>query len=130
MLLSTFVIAVACVALSLEVAARWAVAGAATPWTERPVTWRGTVVDVAAVLLIAAMATCTVADLALLTLRERAAEVAALRAIGWSAPDLAWLTLQNAIWPGLVSGARRGRVSFSLGGLAVTGPRPRRGWSR
>ena len=36
MLLSTFVIAVACVALSLEAAARWAFSGAATPWTERP----------------------------------------------------------------------------------------------
>jgi hypothetical protein len=125
MLLSTFVIAVGCVALSLEAAARWAFSGAATPWTERPVTWPGAVVDVAAVLLIAAMATCTVADLALLTLRERAAEVAALRAIGWSAPDLAWLTLQNAIWPGLAGGLVAGGFDL-LGGLAVAGSAPPR----
>ncbi len=125
MLLSTFVIAVGCVALSLEVAARWAFSGAATPWTERPVSWPGTVVDVAAVLLIAAMAVCTVADLALLTLRDRAAEVTALRAIGWSAPDLAWLTLQNAIWPGLAGGLVAGGFDL-LGGLAVTGSAPPR----
>ena len=125
MLLSTFVIAVGCVALSLEAAARWAFSGAATPWTERPVTWPGAVVDVAAVLLIAAMATFTVADLALLTLRERAAEVAALRAIGWSAPDLAWLTLQNAVWPGLAGGLVAGGFDL-LGGLAVAGSAPPR----
>lgn len=125
MLLSTFVIAVGCVALSLEVAARWAFSGAATPWTERPVSWPGAVVDVAAVLLIAAMAVCTVADLALLTLRDRAAEVTALRAIGWSAPDLAWLTLQNAIWPGLAGGLVAGGFDL-LGGLAVTGSAPPR----
>jgi putative ABC transport system permease protein len=125
MLLSTFVIAVGCVALSLEAAARWAFSGAATPWTERPVTWPGAVVDVAAVLLIAAMATFTVADLALLTLRDRAAEVTALRAIGWSAPDLAWLTLQNAIWPGLAGGLVAGGFDL-LGGLAVTGSAPPR----
>lgn len=125
MLLSTFVIAVGCVALSLEVAARWAFSGAATPWTERPITWPGAVVDVTAVLLVAAMATFTVADLALLTLRERAPEVAALRAIGWSAPDLAWLTLQNAVWPGLAGGLVAGGLDL-LGGLAVAGSAPPR----
>ena len=125
MLLSAFVIAVGCVALSLEVAARWAFAGAATPWTERPVSWPGAVVDVVAVLLVAAMATFTVADLTLLTLRERAAEVAALRAIGWSGPDLAWLTLQNAVWPGLAGGLVAGGCDL-LGGLAVAGSAPPR----
>ena len=125
MLLSTFVIAVGCVALSLEAAARWAFAGAATPWTERPVTGQGMVVDVGAVLLVAAMATFTVADLALLSLRERAAEVSTLRAIGWSAPDLARLTLQNAVWPGLAGGLIAGGFDL-LGGLAVAGSAPPR----
>jgi putative ABC transport system permease protein len=125
MLLSMFVIAVACVALSLEVAARWAFAGAATPWTERPITWPGTVVDIAAVLLVVLMATFTVADLALLTLRDRAAEVRTLRAIGWSAPDLARLTLQNAVWPGLAGGLVAGAFVL-LGGLAVARSAPPR----
>jgi hypothetical protein len=125
MLLSSFVIAVGCVALSLELAARWAFSGAATPWTERPVTWPGAAVDVVAVLLVAAMATFTVADLALLTLRERAPEVAALRAIGWSAPDLARLTLHNAVWPGLAGGLVAGGFDL-VGGLAVAGSAPPR----
>lgn len=125
MLLSTFVIAVACVALSLEVAARWAFAGAATPWTERPVTWPGLVVDVTAVLLVVAIAACTVADLALLTMRERAAEVATLRALGWSSFDLGWLTLQNAAWPGLAGGLVAAGFDL-LGGLAVAGSAPPR----
>jgi hypothetical protein len=125
MLLSMFVIAVACIALSLEAAARWAFAGAATPWTERPVSWQGTVVDVVAVLLVAAMATFTVADLALLTLRDRAAELRTLRAIGWSAWDLVRLTLQNAVWPGLAGGLVAGAFVL-LGGLAVAGSAPPR----
>jgi ABC-type antimicrobial peptide transport system permease subunit len=124
-LLSTFVIAVACVALSLEVAARWAFAGAATPWTERPITGQGAVVDVVAVLLVVLMATFTVADLALLTLRERALEVSTLRAIGWSAADVARLTLQNAVWPGLAGGFIAGAFVL-LGGLAVAGSAPPR----
>jgi putative ABC transport system permease protein len=125
MVLSTFVIAVACVALSLEVAARWAFSGAATPWTERPVTAQGTAVDIVAVLLIAAMAVFAVADLNLLSLRERAAEVRTLRAIGWSAPDLVWLTLQNAAWPGLAGGLVAAGFDL-LGGLAVVGSAPPR----
>jgi putative ABC transport system permease protein len=125
MLLSSFVIAVACVALSLEVAARWVFAGPATLWTERPVTGQGLAVDVGAVLLVVAMATFTVADLALLSLRERAAEVSTLRAIGWSAPDLARLTLQNAVCPGLAGGLVAGGFDL-LGGLAVAGSAPPR----
>ena len=85
----------------------------------------GTVVDVTAVLLVVAMAVFTVADLALLTLRERAAEVRTLRAIGWSASDLAWLTLQNAVWPGLAGGLVAA-ASVLLGGLAEAGSAPPR----
>jgi putative ABC transport system permease protein len=120
MLLSMFVIAVACVALSLELAARWAFRGTAIPWTQRSVAWQGTVVDVAAVLLIVMMATFAVADLDWLTLRERAAEVRTLRAIGWSARDLARLRLWNAVWPGLAGGLVAGVLDL-LGGLSVAG---------
>ena len=112
MLLSTFVIAVGCVALSLEAAARWAFSGAATPWTERPVTWPGAVVDVAAVLLIAAMATCTVADLALLDLARasgRGRRAARHRLVGAG--------------PGLADAAERD-LAGSGGGLVAGGVRP------
>lgn len=125
MLLSMFVITVACAALSLELAARWAFPGAANPWTGRSVAGQGTVVDVAAVLLVVLMATFTVADLGWVTLRERAAEVRTLRAIGWSARDLARLMLQNAVWPGLVGGLIAGAFDL-VGGLAVAGSAPPR----
>jgi hypothetical protein len=125
MLLRMFVIAVACMALTLELAALWAFRGAADPWTGRPGTWQGTVVDVAAVLLIVMMATFAVADLDWITLRERAPEVRTLRAIGWSARDLARLTLQNAVWPGLVGGLVAGAFDL-MGGLAVAGSAPPR----
>jgi ABC-type glutathione transport system ATPase component len=68
--LRTLVIAGASVALSLEVAARWAFAGAATSWTQRPVTGQGTLVDGAAVLIVVLMATFTVADLDWVALRQ------------------------------------------------------------
>jgi putative ABC transport system permease protein len=125
LLLSTCVIAIACAALSLEVAARWAFAGVPTPWTERAVTGQGMVVDIVAVALVAAMAIFTVADLGLLSLRDRSAEVSTLRAIGWSASDLTWARLQNAVWPGLAGGLVAGGFDL-LGGLAVTGSAPPR----
>jgi hypothetical protein len=121
--LAAFVIAVACLALSLELTVRWALSGAVTPWADRSVGWQPAVVDVAAFLLVAAMATFTVADLDLLTLRERAAEVRTLRAIGWRASDLTRRLLGNSVWPGLVGGVTAGLldllVSFAVTGAAV-----------
>ena len=118
-------IAGASVALSLQVAARWAFAGAATSWTQRPVTGQGTFVDGAAVLIVVLMATFTVADLDWVALRERAVEVRTLRAIGWSALDLARLTLRNAVWPGLSGGLIAGGADL-LVGLPAAGAAPPR----
>ncbi len=119
-LLGGFVIALACAALSLELAARWAFSGAAHSWAGRSVTWQGTVVDIAAVLVIVTMATVTVADLDRVTAHERAGELRTLRAIGWSARDVATLTLRNAVRLGLAGGLAAGALDF-LGTLAVAG---------
>jgi hypothetical protein len=124
-LLRTLVIAGAAVALSLEVAARWAFAGAATSWAQRPVTGLSAFVDGAAVLIVVLMATFTAADLDLVALRERAVEVRTLRAIGWSALDLAMITLRNAVWPGLSGGLIAGGADL-LAGLPASGAAPPR----
>jgi hypothetical protein len=124
-LLRTLMIAGASVGLTLQVAGRWAFAGTATSWTQRPVTGQGTFVDGAAVLIVAAMATFTVADLDWVALRERAAEVRTLRAIGWSAPDLARLTSWNAVWPGLSGGLLAGGADLLIG-LPAAGAAPLR----
>lgn len=124
-LLRTLLIAGASVALSLQVAARWAFTGAATSWTQRPVTGQATLVDGAAVLIVVLMATFTVADLDWVALRERAVEVRTLRAIGWSAPGLARLTSRNAVWPGLSGGLIAGGADLLIG-LPATGAAPLR----
>jgi hypothetical protein len=125
LLLRTLVIAGASLALSLQVAARWAFAGAATSWTQRPVTGQGTLVDGAAVLIVVLMATFTVADLDWVALRERAVEVRTLRAIGWSTLDLTRLTVRNAVWPGLCGGLIAGGTDL-LVGLPASGAAPLR----
>jgi hypothetical protein len=124
-LLSTFVIAVAAVALSLGLAARWAFSGAVTPWTLRPLTSEGAVVNAAAVLLALLLAMFTVADLNSTTLREHAAELRTLRALGWRAQDLARLMTRNALLPGLAGGLAGGAFDL-LAGLPVAGSAPLR----
>jgi ABC-type antimicrobial peptide transport system permease subunit len=123
--LSTFVIAVADVALSLGLAARWAFSGAVTPWTLRPLTWESAVVNGTAVLLALLLATFTVADLNSATLREHATELRTLRAIGWPARHLTRLMLRNALLPGLVGGLAGG-VFDLLVGLPVASSAPQR----
>jgi ABC-type antimicrobial peptide transport system permease subunit len=71
------------------------------------------------------MATFTVADLDWVALRERAVEVRTLRAIGWSAADLARLSLRNAVWPGLLGGLVAGGTDL-LVGLPASGAAPLR----
>jgi hypothetical protein len=95
-LLPVAVIALAGAALSLELAVRWAFRGAVQSWAGRSISWQGTLVDIAAVLVIVTMATVTAADLDSESLPERAAEARTLRAIGWSAR------------PGAPAGAPRG----------------------
>jgi putative ABC transport system permease protein len=124
-LLRILVVAGASVALSLQLAARWAFAGAATSWTQRPVTGQGILVDGAAVLVVVLMATFTVADLDWVAVRERAVELRTLRAIGWSALDLSRLTLRNAAWAGLAGGLAAGGADL-LFGLPASGAAPAR----
>jgi ABC-type antimicrobial peptide transport system permease subunit len=124
-LLSTFVIAVAGVALSLGLAARWAFSGAVTPWTLRPLTWQGASVDVAAVVLAVLMASFTVADLNSITLRERVAELRTLRAIGWPERELTGLRMRNAVLPGMAGGLAAGAFDLAAG-LSVAGAAPLR----
>jgi putative ABC transport system permease protein len=118
--LGILMIALACAALSLELATRWAFEGTTQSWAGRPASWQGTVADVAAVLMIATLATFMVADLDLVTVRERAGEMRTLRAIGWSARDVGRLTVWNAVRLGLAGGAVVGAFDL-LGGLAVAG---------
>ncbi len=125
LLLRTLVIAGAAAALSLQVTARWAFAGAATSWTQRPVSGQGALVDGAAVLIAVLMATFTLADLHWVALRDRAVEVRTLRAIGWSALDLTRLTLPHAIGSGLAGGLLAGAADL-LVGLPATGAAPPR----
>ncbi len=124
-LLGIFVIVLACAALSLELATRWAFGGATESWAGRSASWQSTVVDLAAVLVIVTLATLMVADLHSVTVRERSAEMRTLRAIGWSARDVARLTVWNAMWPGLAGGLAVGAFDL-VGGLAVAGSAPPR----
>jgi ABC-type antimicrobial peptide transport system permease subunit len=124
-LLQVLVVALACAALSLELAVRWAFRGAAQSWAGRSASLAVTVVDIAAVLVIVAMATVMVADLDPVSRRERAAEARVLRAIGWSARDVARLRVRRAVPLGLAGGGIAGAVVVLGGQLAVGAQPPR-----
>jgi ABC-type antimicrobial peptide transport system permease subunit len=124
-LLQVLVVAIACAALSLELAVRWAFRGAAESWAGRSASLAVTVVDIAAVLVIVAMATVMVADLDPVSRRERAAEARVLRAIGWSARDVARLRVRRAVPLGLAGGGIAGAVVVLGGQLAVGAQPPR-----
>jgi putative ABC transport system permease protein len=124
-LLGMVIIALACMALSLELATRWTFGGATESWAGRSASWQGTTIDLATVMVIVTMATCMLADLDGVTLSERSAEVRTLRAIGWSARDVLRLTVWNAVRLGTAGGLAAG-VFDLFGGLAVTGSVPPR----
>ena len=124
-LLQVLVVALACAALSLELAVRWAFRGAAQSWAARSASLAVTVVDIAAVLVIVAMATVMVADLDPVSRRERALEARVLRAIGWSARDVARLRVRRAVPLGLAGGGIAGAVVV-LGGQVAVGAQPPR----
>jgi putative ABC transport system permease protein len=124
-LLQVLVVALACAALSLELAVRWAFRGAAQSWAGRSASLAVTVVDIAAVLVIVALATVMVADLDPVSRRERAAEARVLRAIGWSARDVARLRVRRAVPLGLAGGGIAGAVVVLGGQVAVGAPPPR-----
>jgi ABC-type antimicrobial peptide transport system permease subunit len=58
--------------------------------------------EYAAVVVIIVLAVASIADILYLGVRERAAELAALRATGWTNADLARLVAFEALWLGLV----------------------------
>jgi putative ABC transport system ATP-binding protein len=66
-------------------------------WLRRPATWQVSVIDVAAVVVVALLAAATVADLDWLAARERAVESSTLRALGWSALRMARLAAAEAM---------------------------------
>ena len=95
------VIAGAGMALSLELAVRWA-------WQSHPVTRQDGAVDWTAVAVIAVLAVATVGDLDWLAARERAEESRTLRAMGWSARGLAWRAAREAALLGSAAGLAAG----------------------
>jgi len=105
-------------ALSLELATRWA-------WREHSVPWQVGVVDWAAVIVIAGVSVGTIADLDWLAMGERAGESRTLRAMGWSARGLAWMAIQEAALLGSVGGLAAGGLD-ALGCLLVAHRMPQR----
>jgi putative ABC transport system permease protein len=124
--LGALVIAMACVALGLELAVRWANCGMAVgPWPSQPLSWQASTVNTGAVLVIVAMATVTVADLGWLTAGERAVELRTLRAIGWSARGVTRLMAWEAVLLGLAGGVVASALDV-VGSLAVAHRTPAR----
>jgi ABC-type lipoprotein release transport system permease subunit len=74
-------------------------------------------VDLVAVGTIIGLSAVTIGDVLYLNVRERAAELAVLRAVGWSDGQVASLIGLEALWLGLL-GAALG-VSIGLAGAAV-----------
>ena len=124
-LLGGFLIALACAALGLELAVRWAFPGAADSWAGRSASSASVIADVMAVLIIVTMVTGGLAELDWVTAGERAAEVRTLRALGWSARDVARRRFRGAVRLGL-SGGLVTCVIVMLGGLAMAGAVPAR----
>lgn len=124
-ILKVIVVALACAALSLELAVHWAFRGAVQSWAGRSASQQGTIVDIAAVLVIVVMAAVMVADPDPASRRERAAEARILRAIGWSARDVVWLRVRRAVPLGLAGGGIAGAVVMLGGHVAAGGAPPR-----
>ena len=120
-----FLIALACATLGLELAVRWAFPGAAESWAGRSASLASIIANVTAVLVIVTMVTGVLAELDWVTAHERAAEVRTLRALGWSARDVARRKLSGAVRLGLAGGLVTGALVM-LCGLAVAGTVPPR----
>jgi len=123
--LGGFLIALACAALGLELAVRWAFPGAAESWASRSASSASTIANVTAVLVIVTIVTGALAELDWVTAGSRAAEVRTLRALGWSARDLAKRRFRGAVRLGLAGGLIVGALVM-LGGLTVAGAVPPR----
>jgi putative ABC transport system permease protein len=97
--LGVLMIAVACSALALELQGLVGAGGAGMSWLDPR-----EMADVSVVIASLAAATATVADLHRRTVRERAAELSTLRAIGWPAREVVWLLAWEAMLVGLAGG--------------------------
>jgi ABC-type antimicrobial peptide transport system permease subunit len=80
--------------------------------------------DYVAVGLVVGLAGLSVLDVLLLGLRERAGEIAVLRACGWTTRQLARLTVYEAVGIGLVGGLTGAAVGVAMGAMlgATAGP--------
>jgi hypothetical protein len=105
-------------ALSLELAVRWA-------WLSRPVPWQVGLADGGAVAMIAVLAIATVGDLDWLAARERAGESRTLRAMGWPAGRMARVATVDAARLGSAGGIVAGLLDV-VGSLAVAHRLPHR----
>jgi putative ABC transport system permease protein len=104
-LLGAGVVTVACTLMGLELAVRWVFGGAVVgSWLGQPFSWQDDPVDLAAILVIVALATVTVMDVCWLNARERAVELRTLRAIGWPAHGVALLAVGEAVLLGFAGG--------------------------
>jgi hypothetical protein len=118
MVLKGIVITGAGMALSLELAVRWA-------WLSHPVPREVGLAEWGAVAVIALLAVATVGDLDWLAAQERAGESRTLRAMGWSARRMAWAATVDAARLG-VAGAIVAAVLDVAGSLAVAHRLPHR----
>jgi hypothetical protein len=123
--LGGFLIALACAALGLELAVRWTFPGAADSWAGRSASPASLIANVTAVLVIVTTVTGVLAELDWGTAGNRAAEVRTLRALGWSARDVARRRFRGAVRLGLAGGLVTGALVM-LGGLAMEGEMPPR----
>jgi hypothetical protein len=123
--LGGFLIALACAALGLELAVRWAFPSSADSWAGRSASSASIIADATAVLVIVTMVTGALAELDWVIAGERAAEVRTLRALGWSAWDVARRRFRGTVRLGLAGGLVTGAVVM-LGGLAMAGAVPLR----
>jgi len=102
-------------------AARIPPASALTPPARAPRS-RGrrirTVTGLAAVLLTIALSAVGIADVTYLNLRERAAELAALAASGWSRPQLGRLLATESVLTAVLGSVAGGAVGLGIAGYA------------
>jgi ABC-type antimicrobial peptide transport system permease subunit len=112
---SVTMIAVACVALGVELMVRRILDDVSlAAWLGHPASPQASVLDVAVVLVIFAVAIVTVADLNSVAVRERAGELRTLRAIGWSPRSTGRLAVWEAVLLGLVGGLAAGGLHVAV----------------
>ncbi|MCZ4491275.1 MAG: hypothetical protein JWP53_204 [Conexibacter sp.] len=80
-------------------------------------------VDVVAVGTVIALSAITICDVVYLNVRERAAELAVLRAVGWSDGQVATLVCLEALWLGLLGATLGVAAGLAAAGVVTDGLR-------